>query len=253
MSSEILLSVVIPAYNEEAVIERTLTRLLRYFRHKPYRAEILVVDDGSQDQTAVRITALAQRHRMITLLRNRQNRGKGYSVRRGARRALGAYVLMFDADSSAPITEWEKLRRWCDRGYEVAIGSRAIQGHQIHVCPPWYRISGGIIFNRIVQCLLLPGLYDTQCGFKCFARPTAQRLFRAQRLPGFAFDVELLYLARRHGYQIKEVGVRWNYGRKTSVHFVRDGLRMLRDILRIRWYTFRGSYRVPHAKEGAHG
>lgn len=227
------LSVVFPAYNEEGRIGPTLNRVHAYLSERSRNFEIIVVDDGSEDSTALLVRRMAQEKAEITLLQNRSNRGKGYSVRYGVLHATGSYVLFSDADLSTPIEEIEKLWPRLQR-CSVVIGSRAISGAQIEIHQPQYREIMGKAFNRILQSLLLPGIRDSQCGFKLFSAPVARDLFSRLTVHGFGFDVEILYLARRLGYTICEVPVRWRNDPETRVRILRDSLQMLLDILALR-------------------
>jgi dolichyl-phosphate beta-glucosyltransferase len=237
-------SIVIPAYNEESRLAATLDRVLAYLGERGHPHEILVVDDGSQDGTA----ALAERYasRGVRLLRNPGNRGKGYSVRHGMLAASRPLVLFSDADLSTPIEELERLAAPVEAGEAaVAIGSRAVAGANVEVSQPFYRVAMGKIFNRIVRLVALGGFADTQCGFKLFTREAAQAVFALQRFERFSFDVEILYIARKLGFRIAEVPVRWLNSPDTKVSPVKDSLDMFADLFRIRWNDLRGRYRKP--------
>jgi len=236
------LSVVIPAYNEAARLTPTLGRLREWLANAGFRYEIVVVDDGSTDATAE--IARAAAGDSLFLLRHAPNRGKGYAVRRGMLAATGARRLMTDADLSTPIEELPKLIAELDRGFDVAIGSRAIAGATIQVHQPVYREAMGRAFNVLVQLLLLPGLHDTQCGFKLFSARAAQSAFEACRLNGFSFDVESLYVVRRRGMRIAEVPVVWRNDAATRVSLGGGGTAFA-DLLRIRLRALRGFYRPP--------
>jgi dolichyl-phosphate beta-glucosyltransferase len=236
------LSVVIPAYNEAERLPPSLGRLREWLASTGLRHEIVVVDDGSTDATAE--AARAAGGESLVLLRHAPNRGKGYAVRRGMLAATGARRLMTDADLSTPIEELPKLIAELDRGFDVAIGSRAIAGATIEVHQPAYREAMGRAFNVLVQLLLLPGVHDTQCGFKLFSARAAQAAFEACRLNGFSFDVESLYVARRRGMRIAEVPVVWRNDAATRVSLGGGGAAFA-DLLRIRLGALRGSYRPP--------
>jgi dolichyl-phosphate beta-glucosyltransferase len=233
------LSVVIPAFNEAERLPRSLARVLEYLRARGGTWEVLVVDDGSTDATAE--TARAFGGEAVTVLVNPSNRGKGYSVRRGMLEARGARRLMTDADLSTPIEELERLEARLTDGHDVAIASRALPGANIEVHQSRYRENAGRIFNLIVRVLLLPGLYDTQCGFKLFTATAAQEAFSAARLDGFSFDVEALYVARRRGRRIAEVPVTWRNDAATRVGSLKGFLAFL-DLARIRWNAWTGAY-----------
>jgi dolichyl-phosphate beta-glucosyltransferase len=226
-------SIIIPAYNESARIGTTLDRIKEYLSDKPYSWEIVLVDDGSSDATV----AVAQEHMRDSHLRvlpNPRNLGKGASIRNGMLAARGEYMLFSDADLSTPIEELGNLLTSCQEGYGVAIGSRALKESRLEVRQPWYREFMGRIFNVLVRILVLGGIKDTQCGFKLFTREAALSIFPKQRLSGFAFDVEVLLLARKAGYKIKEVPVRWINSPSTKVSAFRDSIRMFVDLVKLR-------------------
>jgi glycosyltransferase involved in cell wall biosynthesis len=238
---------VIPSYNEEGRLPATLRSVIDYLARQSYASEVLVVDDGSSDRTA----ATAAAHPGVTVLR-RDHRGKGFAVRAGALAARGAYVLLCDADLAVPIAEWEKMHVHLVGGYDVVIGSREGLG-ATRQGEPWYRHVMGRVFNLVIHGVALRGIKDTQCGFKALSRTAAQDLFRRVRIYGddapilrgaavTAYDVELLFLARRCGYRIAEVPVLWNYGTETKVSPVRDSLRNLRDVITVRLNDLRGRY-----------
>jgi len=226
------LSIVVPAYNEEGRIGPSLERLLQYGRRlKGF--EILVVDDGSHDQTREVVAEVAKGESAVRLLAQPHNQGKGAAVRRGMLEAKLPHVLFTDADLSTPIEDVEKLFEAIDR-VPVAIGSRAIAGSRIEVHQPFYRELMGRGFNLLVQAAATPGIHDSQCGFKLFRTETARQLFGLARLDGFAFDVEILYLCRKLGIEVVEVPVRWRNDTASKVSPVRDTLRMARDLAVIR-------------------
>jgi dolichyl-phosphate beta-glucosyltransferase len=230
-------SVVIPAYNEVSRLPRTLERVCSFLSGRPH--EIVVVDDGSTDGTAD--AARAAGGPGLVLLRHEPNRGKGYAVRRGMLAARGARRLMSDADLSTPIEELAKLEAKLDNGYDVAIGSRALPGARIEVRQPWYREGMGRLFNVFVRTLAVPGLRDTQCGFKLFSARAADAAFGAARLDGFSFDVESLFIARQLGYRVAEVPVVWRNDAATRVGLL-GGFQAFPDLLRIRLNDWRGYY-----------
>ncbi|MCS7315400.1 MAG: glycosyltransferase family 2 protein [Bryobacterales bacterium] len=241
------LSVVIPAYNEEARLPATLRTILGYLeRTVPGQFEILVVDDGSSDRTAALTERVACERTEVRLLRNPGNRGKGYSVRHGMLEARGDWVLFTDADLSAPIEELEKLRAAVEREQAaIAIGSRALDRSLIGVHQPWWREWAGRVFNGIMRLVVGLPFLDTQCGFKLFRRDAVEAIFPRQRIERFGFDVEILYLARKLGFKTVEVPVRWNHAEGTRVSMLRDSVDMFLDLLRVRWWWRRGRYRSP--------
>jgi glycosyltransferase involved in cell wall biosynthesis len=232
-------------------LPKTLQLIDAYLRRQPWPAEVIVADDGSSDQTASIVEQLAAIYLNLRVLRL-DHRGKGYAVRQGMLAATGQFVLFSDADLAVPITEWPKLETQLDAGYQVVIGSREGIGAR-REGEPFYRHAMGRTFNLIVQIVALRGIKDTQCGFKVFTREAAHNLFQRVKLYGdqaeivkgaavTAFDVEILYLARRYGYRISEVPVLWNYGEETKVDPLRDSWRNLRDVLRVRWNAILGRY-----------
>ena len=226
------LSVVIPCYNEEKRIGETLSRIIPYLEQHTEEFEVLIVDDGSTDQTRSCVETLHDPH--VRILENAQNQGKGYSVRRGILASNNDWILFSDADLSTPIEDLEKLRSYTDQ-YQLIIGSRALRESVIIEHQPFYRVLLGKTCNKIVQTLGLWGIKDTQCGFKLFSKKAAQDIFTKQYLNGFSFDIEALYLARRLGYTIKEVPVVWKNSPESKVDPIKDSLRIFRDIAHMRW------------------
>lgn len=239
---DVWLTVVVPAYNEASRIDACLTRVLAYLNSSARNTELIVVVDGGGDDTLHRAEAATPGRVALRVLHSSENRGKGYSVRQGMLAARGRYVLFSDVDLSTPIEEAERLVAALEAGANVAIGSRSMPGADVRVRQPVWRESMGRIFNWFVQRLALPGIIDSQCGFKCFRADAARRIFQRQRIDGFAFDVEVLFLARRLGYRIAEVPVTWIDDPRSSVHPIRDSAHMLLDLARIRWLHFQGRY-----------
>ena len=220
----------IPAYNEAQRILPTLDRVLAWAGEHPEPVEVIVVDDGSTDATRRIVAEVGDPVRLVC---NPGNRGKGYSVAHGVREATGQRILFSDADLSTPIEDYEKLATALGT-VDIAIGSRALPTSNVERHQPWYREAMGRTFNVLVQGLAVRGIHDTQCGFKLFRAAVAHDLFGALTTDGFAFDVEILFLARRRGYSIAEVPVTWVNDDRSRVHAVFDSARMLRDIIRIR-------------------
>lgn len=234
------LSVVIPAFNEEARIGPSLARIFPYLEGRDGRWEVLVVDDGSSDRTVSTVESFGNPR--VRILKNPTNRGKGYSVRRGFLEARGQWVLFTDADLSTPIEELDTLLEAARDGADVVIGSRAIDRSRILVHQSRFREWAGIVFNRLVRLVLRLPIQDTQCGFKLFRRSRAVRVFTLQRIPGFGFDPEILYLARKAGLTLKEVPVTWSNDAATRVRFFRDAMTMLANLIEIRWNWLTGRY-----------
>jgi len=236
------LSVVIPAYNEEARVGPTIGEVARFLSTQEMTYEIVVVDDGSNDSTCDVVLEAARGLQNVRLVKNGANRGKGFSVKNGFINTGGELVLMSDADLSTPIEELTKLLAEARAGADIVIGSRAMKGSRIIVRQPVYRMLMGKTFNKLVRLLTVQGISDTQCGFKLFRRSSCERLFGAQRIEGFAFDVELLFLADRMGLVVREVPVRWINSPMSRVSAVRDSARMLADIIRLRLDYIMGRY-----------
>jgi glycosyltransferase involved in cell wall biosynthesis len=240
-SSRPVLSIVVPAFNEAARIGDSIRKIDTFVRQFPANCEIIVVDDGSLDGTSAVVRKCQAQN--LRLLRNEENHGKGYTVRQGVMAATGQYVLFTDADLSAPIEEAGKLLDVArNDGADVVIGSRAVDRSYIEKHQSRLRELGGIVFNLMVRLLLGLRLHDTQCGFKLFHRERSRPIFEKQTRSGFGFDPELLFLARRHGLTIRETPVRWRHAEGSKVKFVRDGVRMFFDLVRIRWNALIGRY-----------
>jgi len=236
-----LVSIVVPAFNEAARIGASIEKIDAFIRQSSIPIELLVVDDGSRDNTADVVKKVQSK--ALRLVRNSENHGKGYSVRQGVLAASGKYVLFTDADLSAPIEELDKLLEVAlKEGADVVIGSRALDRHYIEKHQSHYRELGGTVFNLMVRLLLGLRLHDTQCGFKLFHREKSRRIFEQQTICGFGFDPELLFLAKRNGLSIRETPVRWSHAEGSKVKFLRDGTRMFMDLVRIRRNAIVGRY-----------
>jgi glycosyltransferase involved in cell wall biosynthesis len=244
-SAEPDLSIVIPAFNEENRLPRALEKIREYFSRQPgglEKIEVLVVDDGSSDATARIAQEWSDRFPVLRLVSNGQNRGKGFSVRHGMLKSRGRIALFTDADLSSPIEESAKLLAAIAAGNDFAIGSRAIDRSLIAVRQARYRELAGIIFNGFVRLFTGLPFHDTQCGFKAFVREPASIVFEQQRIEGFGFDPEILFLAKRHGLRGAEIPVRWAHDPATKVNVLRDSLRMFGDLIVIRWNALLGRY-----------
>ena len=235
-------SIIIPAYNESARLGSTLDRVLNYVSAKQWDTEIIVVNDGSRDNTADLVRQYATSNPHLRLLENPGNRGKGYSVRNGMLNASGEFLLFSDADLSAPIEEAPKLFAAINAGADVAIGSRwlrpELQTQRQSVLRQFY----GRAFNIALRVVLGLNIKDTQCGFKAFTRAAGQRVFPQQQIERWGFDPELLYLARKSKMKIAEVPVAWAHVEGTRISPLRDGLRMFGEVLKIRWNEMTGKY-----------
>jgi dolichyl-phosphate beta-glucosyltransferase len=229
------LTIVVPAYNEAQRLGASLDRLLAWMDGHAPRAQIIVVDDGSRDGTASLVAERAAQEPRLHIERLGANRGKGAAVRRGVELATTQWVLFSDADLSTPIEEIFKLVAAIERGADIAIASRDRPDSEIERHQPAYREAMGRTFNGLVQALALPGFADTQCGFKLFSASAAKAAFGHQTIERFAFDVEVLYIARKLGFRIAEVGVRWVNDERTTVSPLKDASKMLLDIAKIRW------------------
>ena len=243
--SEPFLSIVIPAYNEALRLGSTLEKVRQYLESRNYSGELIVVDDGSTDQTGQLLEEVQRLRPAVRVLRNDSNRGKGFSVRRGVLEARGELVLFTDADLSAPIEETNKLLAALESsGADAAVGSRALQRRLIGVHQPWWREWAGRAFNRLVRLFTGLRIRDTQCGLKLFRRTSTRRAFELQHVTGFGFDPEVLFLIERLGGKVVEVPVRWNDNPASKVRFLRDATRMLLDLVALRWRALTGRYRA---------
>ena len=236
------ISIVIPAYNESARLDASLNRVLAFIRQQTWDAEVIVVNDGSTDRTGEIVRAHAQKSAAVRLLENPGNRGKGYSIRNGVLNANGDLILFTDADLSAPIEEAPKLLAAIERGADIAIGSRWVRSELQTRRQSVARQVLGRVFNALLRLLLRLDFKDTQCGFKAFRREAARTIFPLQKIDGWGFDPEILFLARRMGFKIEEVPVVWAHDDRTRINPLADGSRMVADTLRIRWYSMAGRY-----------
>jgi dolichyl-phosphate beta-glucosyltransferase len=239
--SQPYLSIIIPAYNEAERIPKTLLDIDKRLEHAAYSYEIVVVNDGSTDNTAAIVRNMTKAVRNLKLIDLTENSGKGGTVRQGMLLSAGKIRLFTDADNSTSIDQFEKMMPFFKEGYDVVIGSRAARGAELDPPEPFYRQVVGKMLNLIVQALLLPGIWDTQCGFKAFTEDAAEKVFQIAKISGWGFDFEILSLAGRMGYKIKEIPVRWVDARGSHMSFS-AGLQFLRDIAIIRWRLWRGEY-----------
>ncbi len=227
------LSLVIPAFNEEDRLRPTLDRVVGHLQSRPESFEIIVVDDGSSDGTSRVATGFADPR--VRLLRLERNRGKGAAVRAGMLAARGDFRVFTDADLSTPISEMAPMLAALRGGADLCIGSRALDRRRVKLHQPWYREGMGRIFNLLVRLSGVGGISDTQCGFKGLRADAAETLFPLMTVEGFSFDVELILLARRHGFRVTEMPVEWYNSPQSRVHPLRDAAKMFTEIIRIRW------------------
>ncbi|HYN88600.1 MAG TPA: dolichyl-phosphate beta-glucosyltransferase, partial [Ardenticatenaceae bacterium] len=238
--------------NEARRLPKTLCRILSFLQEQPYSSEVVVVDDGSTDDTVAQVREVLDGDGRIRLIQN-PHYGKGYTVRTGMLAASGEIVLFTDADLSTPIEELQRLLPWFEHGCDVVIGSREGGGARQRIGEPFYRHLMGRVFNVLIQLIAVRGVRDTQCGFKAMRGEVARDIFTRLRLHDgssgpvkgsmvTAFDVELLFLAQKRGYKIKEVPVEWHYGTESKVNPVRDTWQNFKDVVTVRWNDLRGQY-----------
>lgn len=250
MADSVDLSIIIPAYNEAERIGQSLEQISLYLGRQPWSVEVIVVNDGSSDETVQVVEKshdlLSTQHIRFKLISNSMNRGKGYCVKAGALSALGHIIVLTDADLSAPISQLTELLVPIHQGqYDIVIGSRAMDRRLIQERQPFWREYAGRFFNILMRLITGLPFKDTQCGFKAFRRDLIRPIFEQQRLEGFAFDVEVLYLAHKLGLRIKEVPVVWNHVEGSRVHIVRDSVKMLLELVKIKIHDWHGDYHPP--------
>jgi dolichyl-phosphate beta-glucosyltransferase len=236
---------VVPAYNESERLSTSLPKISEFIRHQQYDAEVIVVNDGSTDDTAEVVRRFAAAHPEVRLLENPGNRGKGYSVRHGMLEGHGDVLLFTDADLSSPIYEADKLFSAIVEGADVAIGSRWLQRELQTERQPWYRQLYGRLFNLGLKVVLGLPYKDTQCGFKAFTRDAAHTIFTRQHIERWGFDPELLFLADKFSLRTAEVPVEWAHDHRSRINPLRDGISMGLEMLAVRWNELQGRYRKP--------
>jgi dolichyl-phosphate beta-glucosyltransferase len=237
------LSIIIPAHNEENRLPDTLEQVIHFLDGQSFTSEVIVVENGSDDKTFEIAQGFAQQHKNVRVIQS--ERGKGAAVKRGMLEAQGEYRFMCDADLSMPVEEIVKFIPPALENCEIAIASREAKG-AVRYNEPRYRHLGGRGINFIIQTLILPGLNDTQCGFKCFRADVAKDIFSLQTMHGWSFDIELLYIARKHGYRIVEVPIHWYHHPETKISALRDAIRMIQDIFHIHANARHGVYKNAH-------
>ncbi len=238
-------SFVVPAYNESERLTVSLPKIFAYVGKRQLASEIIVVNDGSSDDTAAVVRGFMQQNANVRLVENPGNRGKGYSVRNGMLHARGDIVMFTDADLSSPIDEAEKLFAALEQGADVAIGSRWLRAELQTERQPWYRQLYGRFFNLALRVTLGLKFRDTQCGFKAFTKTAAQTVFTRQRIERWGFDPELLFLANKFQLRTAEVPVAWAHDHRSKISPLRDGIRMGLEMLAVRWNDLQGLYKLP--------
>jgi len=235
-------SIIIPAYNESQRITSSLDKIIAYIRDQHWMAEVVVVNDGSRDNTAEIVREYGRLNPAVRLIENPGNRGKGYSVRNGMTHAQGDILLFSDADLSSPIYEATKLISALQDGADVAMGSRWLRADLQTERQPFYRQLFGRVYNLLLRIFLGLKFKDTQCGFKAFTRRAAETVFGRQRIERWGFDPELLFLSKKFGFKIVEVPVGWAHDDRSKINPVVDGFKMFLEVLKIRWADLTGKY-----------
>ncbi len=235
-------SIVIPAFNESGRIPATLESVIACIRAHSWDAEIIVVNDGSTDNTAELVLNIGRTAPELRMIENPGNRGKGYAVRNGVLHSLGDIVMFTDSDLSAPIEEAERLFAAITSGADIAIGSRWLATSRQTHRQPLYRQFFGRCFNAVCRMVMRLPFVDTQCGFKAFTRAAAQTVFQLQTIERWGFDPEILFIALKRGYRIQEVPVSWAHDARSRISYLRDGLQMLKELAIVRWNALTGHY-----------
>ena len=235
------LTIIVPAHNEELRLPESLARIVAFLEEQDYQAEVIVVENASQDNTAGVVEEFMARYPLIISLIKEERQGKGLAVKLGVMAARGEYIFICDADLSMPIEEVAKFLPPALADYDVAIASREVEGARRYG-EPAYRHLMGRVFNFLVRLLTVPGFQDTQCGFKCFRREAARDIFPYQTIEGWGFDVEVLFIAHKRGCRIVEVPINWYYMANSRVSPIKDTFNMLRELLKVRLNDWRGMY-----------
>ncbi len=242
MENEIYLSVVIPAYNEEKRIKKTLLDVDKFLSAQNYSYEIIVVDDGSSDGTVELVKNIGRDVRNLRVIDNKENHGKGYVVRQGIMEAKGKYRLFMDADNATTVDQVQNLLPFFKEGYDVVIGNRDLKESQIKKHQPFYKEMLGDVGNLLIQALAVPGIKDTQCGFKCFSAEFVEKVFPKLKVDRWGFDIEILALAKKYGHKIKTVPVIWINDEESKVS-IGGYVNTLKELFQIKWNMMSGKYK----------
>jgi glycosyltransferase involved in cell wall biosynthesis len=240
-SNNIYLSLVIPLYNESERIGQAVGSLSRFLLKQDFTHEVIFVDDGSRDDTIIKLISLKPKFNYLTL-GYKINRGKGYALKQGMKKARGSYVIFLDVDMSTPIEELRKFRPWMDGEYHIIIGTRKAHGARLVKRQPILRQKMGEIFTALSNLAIGGGVTDFTCGFKCFSQEAARKIWNAETINRWGFDTEIIFLARKFGYSVTELPVVWSNDERTRVNLLKDSLRSLSDLFKIRYNSFRGVY-----------
>lgn len=243
MNDEIYLSIVIPAYKEEKRIHIILDAIAKYEKTKEFAVETIVVVDGSPDNTKEAALKYASKLKNLRIIGNEVNKGKGKAINEGMLAAHGQYILFADADNSTPVEQVDKLLKHCNK-YDIVIGSRYCPGGKLAIPQSLIRRLGSRALNLLIQAVAIPGVKDTQCGFKLFKHDAVQRIFTRQTIFSFSFDIELLVIGRKLGYKIKETGITWYDDPHSTVSPIKDGIKMIKESLIIRKNLLTGVYKT---------
>jgi len=243
MEKEIFLSVVVPVYNEADKIEKNILKIEDFLKSKGYSFEIIIVNDGSTDNTDAILNILADRIAGVRILHNKVNKGKGFALKTGMIFASGNHVLFTDADLSTPFEEIDKFLPYFKNGYDIVIGSRRLKNSDVEVPQAWHRAFMGKFFIILARLIITDIVNDFNCGFKCYRKEVAHHIYKKGRLNRWGFDVEMLFLADKYGYRVKEVPVKWMNANTTKVSLFKDSVRSFFELLAIRINDLKGFYK----------
>lgn len=242
MENDIKLSIVIPAYKEETRIHKSLDAIIKYEKEHDFAVEVLVVLDGTPDNTLAVVEKYKDKLKDLKIIDRKENKGKGYTVKEGVLAAKGKFILFTDADNATPVEQVDKLLEHTGK-YQIVIGSRYVKGGKLAVPQGIIRKIGGRVLNLMIQGLAVPGIIDTQCGFKLFEHSAGKKIFEKMTFDRFSFDIEVLAIGKKLGYKINEVGITWFNDPHSTVSPIKDGLKMIRDAWRVNRNIARGMYK----------